>query len=81
MVNTARMVNAEVMANTVDQLAEYVCVDPGDVLALASRYQPEEDGPVIWESDSMLSNIAADDVWLTLNRQCQRTIPQLYPSQ
>jgi hypothetical protein len=75
------MVNAEVMASTGDEVAENVCVDPSDVLALTSRYQPEEDGPGIWESEAMLSNIAAADVWPTLNWQCQRTIPQLYPSQ
>jgi hypothetical protein len=75
------MVNADRMAIIVDEVAQNVCVDPGDVLALVGMYQPEDDGPAIWDSEGMLSDIAAADVWLQRNWQCQRSTPGLYPSQ
>jgi len=54
-------------------------VDLVDVLTLVGMYQPEDDGPVIWDSEGMLSDIAAPNVWLQLNWQCQRSTPELYP--
>jgi hypothetical protein len=81
MAPTTRMVNADRMAIIVDEVAQNMCVDPGDVLALVGMYQPEDDAPVIWDSEGMLSDIATPNVWLQLNWQSQRSTPALYPSQ
>lgn len=67
------------MAITVDDLAADLCVDPGDVLSLAQMY-PEGEVET-WEEEGVLSDRAAADIRLQLNGQCERTLPELYPSQ
>jgi hypothetical protein len=78
MVNTARGVFARRMGFTVDEVAEQTCVDPGDVLVLAASYPDDEHE--VWEEEGVLSHAVASDIWMQLNWQCQRTIPELYPT-
>jgi hypothetical protein len=80
MAPAGRKGNVEHMANafTVDEVAEQAGADPADVLALAGMYPDDEEG--IWEEEGVLSPDVSEDIWMVLNSQCERTIPELYPS-
>lgn len=64
------------MGVTVDELAERLCVDRGDILAMVGMYPPDETH--VWEEEGVLSNIANDDIDATLNPVGARTVPELY---
>jgi hypothetical protein len=64
---------------TVEAVARATCVSPGDVPVLISMYPDDIDD--LWVEEGLLSRVGMDEVHETFNPMCQRTVPQLYPSQ
>lgn len=63
------------MGVTVDELAERICVDPGDIMVLVATYPP--DVTDLWEEQGVLANVINDDLDDVLNPMCARTVPEL----
>jgi hypothetical protein len=61
---------------TVDEVAEAVCVDPADVVALLKMYPADVDD--LWEEEGVLSKVGVQDVHDMLNPHCERNVPKLW---
>jgi hypothetical protein len=70
------MGDARRMSATVDQVAQAVCVAPGDVVAVLAMYPDDVDD--LWEEDGVLTKLGIDEVHEMFDHMCQRTVPQLY---
>jgi hypothetical protein len=53
------------VGTTVQELADDLSVDPGDIEVLVAAYPDDEDS--VWEEEGVLSNVACGDIQLTLN--------------
>lgn len=71
------MAQALTMGGTVEELADRICVDPGDIMVMVATYPP--DVADVWEEAGVLGNAISDDLDDTLNPMCARTVPELYP--
>lgn len=64
------------MAQTVQDLAGELFVDPEDVVALLALYPGDEAD--LWDSDGVLSVEAAEDVSRMMNRYADSDVPERY---
>jgi hypothetical protein len=74
--DTTSQLNLMSAGATVDEVAERICLDPGDVLAVVRMSPPDVDD--LWEEEGVLSRVGVHEVHGVLNPHCERTVPELW---